>query len=425
MNMLTRIRSLIANRCSFLLLCTLGILPFTPAARAAQDHQFEPMDKINLRIVEWQAEAGEFRDWSGVDGIYAVSPSGNLSLPFVGTVNVAGKTAASLAASLEKAFAEKLGIVNQLTASIELAEFPPVLMGGDVASPGSYPYKPGMTVRQALILAGGYPRVEKGSGSLYDRFVNAKAEYDILNRQRNRLRAKQARLEAEKEGKVSLAPPPSIAGQPDAAEITSGEEEILQAQQRRHQLQLRSLNDLKGLLGKEVVSLDKKDAAQQEELSFLDQELQKIDVLKNKGFATNANVLILKQEIADLKSRLLDVDLARMSVEQSISKASQDEIALHNDRAIEISKDLNDTRDELRQADIRISSDRDVMANALLQSSSSLQASLSDEDPAVSFKIFRNEDGKWTGASATQDTALQPGDVVETKLALPRLARSE
>ena len=425
--MIARFRSPAVLACNgaFLLISALGLVFCMTAARAAEDHRFEPMDKINLRIVEWQPEAGEFRDWSGVDGVYTVSPSGKLSLPFVGSVEAAGKTATFLSKYLESEFAKKLGIVNQLTASIEIAEFRPILMGGDVQTPGSYPYKPGMTVRQALILAGGYPRDSKGGGDLFGSFVNARTDFDVLTKQRQRLEATRARLQAQRHGKNELKMPPSLAGQPDARQVVNGEQEILQAEQRQQQLQLRSLKDLKDLLGNELVSLGKKDAAQQEELMLLQQELSKVDTLKEKGFATNSNVLVLKQQIADLKSRLLDVDLARMTAEQNISKASQDEIKIKNESDAKIAKDLNDTRDELRQTEIKLASDRDLMTNAMIQSVSSLRSSMSSQDLSASFKIFRKIGADWTKVDATQDTALQPGDIVETKLAMPGLARGD
>jgi protein involved in polysaccharide export with SLBB domain len=47
-------------------------------------------------------------------------------------------------------------------AAVEVAQYRPFAIMGDVQKPGQYPYRPGLTVLEAISLAGGYYRPELG-----------------------------------------------------------------------------------------------------------------------------------------------------------------------------------------------------------------------------------------------------------------------
>ena len=64
------------------------------------DYQLGSMDKLHIRVVEWQTAEGAVRDWSSISGDYIVGPSGNISLPFIGEMPAAGKTTAEIAAAI-------------------------------------------------------------------------------------------------------------------------------------------------------------------------------------------------------------------------------------------------------------------------------------------------------------------------------------
>ena len=55
-------------------------------------------------------------------------------------------------------FRQRMGFVEAPSVSIEIAKFRPFYITGDVQHPGEYAYRPGLTVLQALSLAGGYYR---------------------------------------------------------------------------------------------------------------------------------------------------------------------------------------------------------------------------------------------------------------------------
>ena len=82
-----------------------------------------------------------------------VSSSGNINYSYLGDVQVGGKTPLELerhiSGLLENGF-----LVNP-SVNVSVIQFRPFFIGGEVRSPGSYPYQPGLTMDKAIALAGG------------------------------------------------------------------------------------------------------------------------------------------------------------------------------------------------------------------------------------------------------------------------------
>lgn len=80
--------------------------------------------------------------------------SGQISYPFLGQVDIAERTIAEV----ETAIAEGLrgDYLIEPRVSISVMEYRPFFITGEVAAPGGYPYLPGLTLRKAITLAGGF-----------------------------------------------------------------------------------------------------------------------------------------------------------------------------------------------------------------------------------------------------------------------------
>lgn len=86
---------------------------------------------------------------------FTVSDAGTIGFPLVGPVKAAGKTPDQLAADLSGVLGQR-GVLNHPSVSVEIAQYRPIFVLGEVAKPGQYPYSPGMTMQSAVALAGGY-----------------------------------------------------------------------------------------------------------------------------------------------------------------------------------------------------------------------------------------------------------------------------
>src|SRR5690606_32147421 len=82
-------------------LLAIGVLllavPLLTLSATATEYRLGTMDKLRVRVAEWQSAEGGFRDWSAGSGDYSVGPAGTISIPFVGELPVAGKTTAQVA----------------------------------------------------------------------------------------------------------------------------------------------------------------------------------------------------------------------------------------------------------------------------------------------------------------------------------------
>jgi polysaccharide export outer membrane protein len=93
-------------------------------------------------------------DQKDLTNTYSVDQAGYVAFPLIGTVAARGRTIQELegqiAAQLQK------GFLRNPDVSIEVDRYRSIFVMGEVGQPGQYTYVPGMTVQNAIALAGGY-----------------------------------------------------------------------------------------------------------------------------------------------------------------------------------------------------------------------------------------------------------------------------
>jgi len=388
-----------------------GVLIGSAGLAGAADYQLGTMDKLRIRVAEWQTAEGAIRDWSVVSGDYAIGPSGSLSLPFIGDLPASGKTTDAIAQEIGTALQKQFGLKDRPSASVELAEFRPVFLTGDVEKPGEYPFAPNLTVVKAVSLAGGLRRADAGQRFARD-FINAKGDAVVYTSEKNRLIARRARLQAETDGKDGIDMPPDFKDLPEAKALLASETALMQTRKKRLTLQLQALDDLKGLLQAEIESLAKKTETQTRQLELAKEDRDKIENLAEKGLALSARKLTAEQRAADIEATLLDIDTNSLKAKQDISKANQDEITLRNDWDAKLAQELQDTESELDTLNLKLSTSDALMSEALAQSSDA--ARFDPENAAnINYSIVRDVDGQSKEIPVQENMALEPGDLIK------------
>jgi len=83
-----------------------------------------------------------------------LTDAGTISYPVLGEIQVRGKTVGELEKLLTDGLRGRY-LVNPRVA-VTIDEYRPFFINGQVASNGSFPYQPGLTVRKAVSIAGGF-----------------------------------------------------------------------------------------------------------------------------------------------------------------------------------------------------------------------------------------------------------------------------
>lgn len=99
-----------------------------------------------LRVVVYGEE--------NLSGEYEVGAEGTINLPLIGEIRAADSSISQLEDSVEAMLAA--GYLKSPNVSIEVLNYRPFYILGEVNAPGSYPYVNGMTVLNAVALAGGF-----------------------------------------------------------------------------------------------------------------------------------------------------------------------------------------------------------------------------------------------------------------------------
>lgn len=381
----------------------------------ADEYRLGSQDKLNIRIAEWQTVEGTFRDWAAVNGEYSVGPAGNLSVPFVGELPAAGKTTSEVAAAISVALQRKLALSDKPEASVEMVQFRPFYISGEIQTPGQFPYVPELTVLKAVSIAGGIRRNADYGPQIGKDLVTAKGNFDIYDDQRVRLIVKRARIDADLAGKASFDVPKEVEGDPRLPAIVADEMQILTADQKALKLKLQALDELKGVLQAEIEALQKKIVNQQRQVDLAKQQLESIGPLVQKGLVVNTRVLSSEQSVANLQGQILDYETAILTAKQSISKASQDAIDAQNTLNSNLASSRQQVEADLNEAALRVGMQKGLIAQA--SDPATTAAITSGEEPTLLYSLVRVADGKTSEIEAKEDTPVLPGDVIKVKLA--------
>jgi polysaccharide export outer membrane protein len=100
-----------------------------------------------VRIITFGAEqlTGEFR----------VNDRGTIAIPLLGAIPATGSTTSELERSIAQQLKAKEVLLDP-SVSVEVLNYRPIFILGEVSRPGQYPYQPGMTVLTAVAIAGGF-----------------------------------------------------------------------------------------------------------------------------------------------------------------------------------------------------------------------------------------------------------------------------
>ena len=89
-----------------------------------------------------------------LSGAYEVNAAGRLAIPLIGEVPAKGQPIGSVREAIAARLSQ--GYLKQPRVSVEVLNYRPIYIHGEVRSGGEFPFKPGLKMRDAVAVAGGY-----------------------------------------------------------------------------------------------------------------------------------------------------------------------------------------------------------------------------------------------------------------------------
>ncbi len=101
---------------------------------------------------------------------YSVDKAGHVSFPLIGSIGARGVTPKQMEGRIANGL--KRGFLRDPDVSVEIATYRPFFILGEVGTSGQYVYVPGMTVQNAVAIAGGFSARAEQSDVGVTRHVN-------------------------------------------------------------------------------------------------------------------------------------------------------------------------------------------------------------------------------------------------------------
>ncbi len=395
------VSSWLVGRSLWLVAFCLGV-----SAASAEPYRVDVGDRLAVRVVIWEDTTRRYETWDAVSGEYLVQSGGYLMLPVAGRVDVAGQTTAELSETIGSLLQTVVSFVQPPSTAVEVVQHRSFYVVGDVQQPGAYPAQPGLTVSQAIALAGGEAvrnldelGAIRDAGAMRDLQTSiARADYRI------------ARLRAEIEGTDEPGFPDETE-HPDGidalAQIRAEEEAVFASRKTAIDLETEALEELKALLTSEIEGLEATMDRVNQQIGSAQENLENMESLADRGLARQPQIVDARRRLFDLENQLQAQSNALYRAQQSIKEADRDAVALRTRRSTEAATELQRVTADREALMIRRATLREVAAQT-----GSFVGTADEDDIVIRLTLSREVDGTLSEIDADPGGAILPGDIL-------------
>ncbi|WP_207482578.1 polysaccharide biosynthesis/export family protein [Arenibaculum pallidiluteum] len=353
-----------------------------------------------LRIVVYNDErlSGDFR----------IGPEGTISYPLAGTVPVAELTVDEIGRQLVARLAGQVPVSG--APAVQIAEYAPVYVVGNVARPGPYQFRPGMVPLELVSLAGGL-RLSAEAENKVLQLIGAEQQLGDALLLRTSLVIRRARLAAEVAGQDFDGS--SLAGFSDAGSqaLLRKEVDLFNVRRGVQAAQRRILEDQRASYDQEIRSLEQSIRLHDEEITLLADEIRTAEGLMSRGHTTQTRINDLKRQMSTMKRDGLELRSFLARAHQRQLEVDQKLIELGAIWQRENAEDLREVELALSRANGSAASGAAMVDRLRLETSQPRAA----ERRAPSYSVIRLIEGERQVISITELGALQPGDVLRVE----------
>ncbi|MGF6160623.1 protein involved in polysaccharide export with SLBB domain [Ensifer sp. KUDG1] len=399
----------------------------TPSATASGAATTTAMPTIQAAPAAYRVSVGDVLSFDILDDAelptsLTIGTDGAAAFPLIGAFKIEGRTIPEAVDALRNEYLSRQ-LLTDPKLSLSIVTVRPVLILGEVRTPGSFAYYPGLTVEQAVGLAGG-PQTAMSNPA--DRIIaQAKLRGTIEETDVEIVREAvyTARLYAQLRGseKVDLKDiPESVKMYVDEASVgpvVAIEEKILKTDLLSTKNQMEILNQSIMQTEASLTILDKLKEQQEEVVALNEQVEARTLALRKRELNTESELSRVKMATSSEKSRLLELiseigrsnrELANLKLQLETLKANREKeiLTLLQEREATLKK-LETQRQTTKEQMV-------LMAAAEVDSSKQEQVSFLYK---IDRETGRGETKGRQSIQATSLTAVLPGDVIFVSIA--------
>jgi polysaccharide biosynthesis/export protein len=362
-----------------------------------------------------------------------VGMNGNVIVPLAGEARAAGLTLGEIRSAVASMLSQHMlyensnegrsvGVmIGRDQVVLDIAEYRPVYVTGDVAKSGAQAFRPGMTARQAISMAGGYDLLRStGSNPLLDAF-DLRSQQETLWITYAQTLANVRRVQAEIDDKSLPNIEAELSRLPIKPEVRAQIAETTGAQLKFRtedfQRQKKALDYGAGLLRTGVSALSDELQKESDGVREDQKDLDAMQAFYKTNTISMARLLDSRRAVILSSSRSLQTMAQLNQMMRDTGDLEEKQRELEAQRRISLTQELQEG--ELKLASLR--SQLDAAADKLLYASAIKSQFSTSLAKSRSASIYRVLDGTTTQVLIGDDGLLMPGDVIEVTFDASRI----
>lgn len=346
-----------------------------------------------------------------------IDATGAIPVRFLGHHAVAGLSAFEAGAGIAAAI-EEAGFLVDPRVAVVVERRRPYFIDGAVARPGSYPFTPGLTVAQAVAMAGGYERIAAGAARTLDplQLVEMQGRAAAAQERLLRLNAALARIDALAAGRTALEP--GALGldesQPEQAAVAASERALFDAAHARRMAERDSMTARLALLSDETDTLHKRRAEIEQLTEALTEQFRNSERLLARGIGTQAKLINSQQDLFRARADLLEV-------ERAFFRARKEQREMEDAHA-DLERRFLENLAQERLTTLAAIAGEEATVRLVAEQLSLFGLAVADASIEFAYDHLLTRPGAAERTAVLADAALRPGDVLMVR---PRRRRGE
>jgi polysaccharide export outer membrane protein len=386
---------------------------------ASADYRLNPGDVLELSAVGLK----ELQQKS------TIGPDGYVLFPLLGPIKVAGLSLPELRAKVQEVLPTKIFrrrtedgreypvVLNAEEIIVTIADYRPVYLDGDVARPGAQTYRPGMTVRQALALAGGYDVTRFRTRDPFLESADFRADYYALWTDFAKEQVSIARIKAELRNETDIdnrgflqTPIPKSR----AEQIEKLERQLLETRNTDFRKEREHLRRAIEQDNNRIAALSEREQKEKEGTLADARDLEEMRQNFKKGVIPLMRMAEARRVALFSATQALQTTALLAQAERERENLTRSLQRVDDDRQMKLLAELQAAEIRLETIQARLQAVGEKLMYSSIVKSQLIRGT--GGNPVIT--IFREDNGERHSQSAAEDTELMPGDVVEVAVRL-------